>query len=586
MKLGLGKSHSIRIATLLTTILILGIPLIAPDVQVQAVSGYSERAMRNADLGQNIESPGKPLHPKLSTPLDELYNKWLENQAEATGLASSRGLQLMKEQVLVMVIMESEDAATDILPLISGLGGEITAHFKQWVDAWVPIRTLEKLSLTPGVIVIRRPIKVFPLGGMESPDRSGMYAGLVVTQGLTASNANAWHSAGLTGNGMKVAVLDSFKDYTLAQANNELPPSITTYGALDITSSRHGTAVAEIIYDMAPGVSFTFASPSSATEMASYITSLAASGNRIISSSMGFYSSEPGDGTGPVSGAINDAKNTYGTLYVAAAGNQAEYHWDGVYSDTDGDDIHEFAPGVEVNELDYASSGYGIYIFLRWNSWPVTNEDYDLYLVYWNDSAWEVVAESENDQDGGTLPPTEEIWYTAAVGGYYGVVIVDYSTSGSHVLDLMGHNAPNFYVNVPGRSLIDQATAANSFSVAAVDASTYNLQSYSSRGPTHGTGGSLGGGMDQPRLAGYTNVDTWSYAPGTFGGTSAAAPHVSGAAALIWAAYPGYTSDHVRNFLETRAIDAGPAGYDHSYGAGRLYLGDPPDMLYLPFIAK
>jgi subtilisin family serine protease len=301
---------------------------------------------------------------------------------------------------------------------------------------------------------------------------------------------------------------------------------------------------------------------------------------------MGFYSSEPGDGTGPVSDAINYVENTYGTLYVAAAGNQADYHWDGVYSDPDGDDFHEFTPGVEVNVLDYAPPGYDILIFLRWNSWPVTNEDYDLGLYYWNDPQWDLVAASTNDQADGTLPPTEEIWYTAPVGGYYGVAIADWSTSGSHFLDLMGHNAPNFDVNVPDRSLIDQATAAKSFSVAAVDASTYSLQSYSSRGPTHGPGGSLGGGMDQPRLAGYANVDTWSYGPGSFGGTSAATPHVSGAAALIWSAYPGYTSDHVKDFLETRAIDAGPAGYDHSYGAGRLYLGDPPEMLYLPFIAK
>lgn len=53
-----------------------------------------------------------------------------------------------------------------------------------------------------------------------------------------------------------------------------------------------------------------------------------------------------------------------------------------------------------------------------------------------------------------------------------------------------------------------------------------------------------------------------------FEGTSMATPHVSGVAALIWSAYPGATAQQVRAALVESALDKGPAGRDPAYGAG------------------
>ncbi|MES2154465.1 MAG: S8 family serine peptidase [bacterium] len=51
-------------------------------------------------------------------------------------------------------------------------------------------------------------------------------------------------------------------------------------------------------------------------------------------------------------------------------------------------------------------------------------------------------------------------------------------------------------------------------------------------------------------------------------GTSMSTPHVAGAAALVWAAHPGYTNAQVRQALESSAQDVGAAGKDAAAGFG------------------
>jgi len=53
-------------------------------------------------------------------------------------------------------------------------------------------------------------------------------------------------------------------------------------------------------------------------------------------------------------------------------------------------------------------------------------------------------------------------------------------------------------------------------------------------------------------------------------GTSMAAPHVSGVAALIWAKNPSWTAEQVRYALETTVTDRGSAGWDQYYGWGLM----------------
>jgi Subtilase family len=61
-----------------------------------------------------------------------------------------------------------------------------------------------------------------------------------------------------------------------------------------------------------------------------------------------------------------------------------------------------------------------------------------------------------------------------------------------------------------------------------------------------------------------------------FPGTSASAPHVAGAAALVKQAFPGFTANQLQSFLEARALDVAPGGKDNLTGAGLLNVGAVP----------
>jgi thermitase len=58
----------------------------------------------------------------------------------------------------------------------------------------------------------------------------------------------------------------------------------------------------------------------------------------------------------------------------------------------------------------------------------------------------------------------------------------------------------------------------------------------------------------------------------TFTGTSASAPQVAAAIALIWSVNPAFTNAQVEGKLELNTDDLGIVGYDTTYGWGRLNL--------------
>lgn len=73
-----------------------------------------------------------------------------------------------------------------------------------------------------------------------------------------------------------------------------------------------------------------------------------------------------------------------------------------------------------------------------------------------------------------------------------------------------------------------------------------------------------------------TNPDHWIMSTYLYGGyaqvsgTSQAAPHVSGLAALVWSVTPSLSNDQVERIIEETAVDLGDAGRDDVFGHGRI----------------
>ncbi|OHA42619.1 MAG: hypothetical protein A3G59_03390 [Candidatus Taylorbacteria bacterium RIFCSPLOWO2_12_FULL_47_20] len=135
-----------------------------------------------------------------------------------------------------------------------------------------------------------------------------------------------------------------------------------------------------------------------------------------------------------------------------------------------------------------------------------------------------------------------------------------------------------------GASSLSYPAAYNDYVIAVgATGSDKNLAYYSN----------FGEGLDIVAPGGDTRVDKNGdgYADGVLGqsftrpnyanigyyfmqGTSMAAPHVSGAAALVSGAMPSYSNSMIREVLQDNALDLGDAGYDNLYGYGLLQAGE------------
>ncbi len=86
---------------------------------------------------------------------------------------------------------------------------------------------------------------------------------MVQSEGVDLTEAAAYHSEGYIGSGVRVGVIDvGFAGLSSAISRGELPDNVVEIDCTGATcapgiftseTSPHGTAVAEIIYDMAPG---------------------------------------------------------------------------------------------------------------------------------------------------------------------------------------------------------------------------------------------------------------------------------------------------------------------------------------------
>lgn len=524
-------------------------------------------------------------NPKLGSSLNQLLEVHQQNGTAEVQTFVLNHQMVVRDDCIQVTIITADNAIDQVRNAVEVAGGKYELHYQNRLQAMVPVGVLEELADRSDVLIIREPRRVVPDKEMPAIPM----AGNKTTEGVSASNADTWHTAGYTGTGTRVAIVDAgFTGYT-GLLGTDLPSAVTTYDwtGTEMEGSVHGTACAEVVFDMAPGITMDLHKVSTAVELGNAVAQAIKDGVNIISMSLGWLLDGPGDGTGPLADIVKEARSK-GIFFAVAAGNNIETSWSGTFCDTNEDTLHDWDPGPEYQYVNFFGPGDGkkfifqkgdtILVTMHWNDWTVVDQDYDLLLVHRNvdDSDWKFVTSSENIQNGRKgQTPEEGIRIQAPLNGVYGVAVVKKKATRDVCFKMHTGKIP-LDKRVPERSLGFPADSPDAITVGAVDVNSYDLEPYSSQGPTFGPGGNCDGGAVKPDIAAYANVSTMSYAQQPFNGTSAATPHVAGAAALLKEAYPSYTVDELQVYLEDKTIDQGETGKENLYGSGRLNLDNPP----------
>ena len=400
----------------------------------------------------------------------------------------------------------------------------------------------------------------------------------VTGQGVAITGAADMQALGDSAAGIKIGVIDlGFASLATSQASGDLPPTgpnltITDYTGTGTGGTDHGTNVAEIVHEMAPGASLYLAKISTEVQLGQALDAMAAAGVKVINHSVAWYVAAFYDGTGPICDIANSA-DTKGAQWINAMGNSRLKHYLASFTDSNADLRHEFATGQNYNTINLTSGG-AVSLLLNWNAYPTTTIDYDLYLYNGNPDSGGVVVESSQNRQSGKGPayfpyPYESVDYTpTSTGTFYIVVKKVNSAQANRALTLFS-TGPDLVTRTTTSSILQPADCAKVIGVGAVDLSD-GAESFSSEGPTTD-------GRAKPEITAPNRVRTSRTS--SFAGTSAASPHAAGAAALMLAKNQAMIPAQLRAALPAAVKDVSTTGFDYRTGNGRISLDADGDGL-------
>ncbi len=546
---------------------------------------------------------------RLSSELLQLSKEFTSITRVPEGLRQDySSLQFDPSGTRVSVRITTSDAE-NLLPALKDLGFEVSGSAPElnFVEGFLPITALNAAeSLTArgllGILPLYQPVT--RVGSVTSQ------ADFV----LEADRVRAALPTGFDGSGVQIGVLsDSYDNLGGASADiasGDLPAAgVNVLQDLQAGGSDEGRAMLQLIHDLAPGASLSFATAfSTPTVFANNIRALADAGADIIVDDIG-YLAEPFFQDGVVSQAVDEVVTNSSVAYFSAAGNSGNIAYESTGFDTASDSIgplvdatfYDFDPSAEVDTRQRITipNGAQVQFSLQWDDPFFTNggvdTDVDVFLV--NSTTNEIVAASFLDNIAAQAPQ-EFFTFTNNTG----------QTDFDIMLQLFDGPAPGRIKYIPfglggfeaDPSAIYQEFATNSSTIfahpAAANASAVaavpffdqtNPEPFTSLGPTtilfepDGTPKAEPEVRQTPRIASIDGAETTFFGQDVDGngipnffGTSAAAPHAAAVAALVKQANPDFTPAQIYERLESTATDLGTLGFDNLTGFGLINAYD------------
>jgi len=498
-------------------------------------------------------------------------------------------------RVLVDIKADVTDA---LLQYIRTLGGNVVNDFPQYhaIRAGIPLASVENVASRSDVRFVGPAVRAVN----NSVDSQGDY---------THQANTARSTFGVNGSGLTIGVLSDSVDHL---TNSQIAGLVTVLpGQSGSPAMGEGTAMLEIVNDLAPGAQLYFATTAAGeASFANNIQQLQAAGCNIIVDD-GLYDDESPFQDGIVAQAVNSVTAS-GVLYFSSANNAGNKDagtsgtWEGDFADsgvtvsppsfTRSGRVHSFGSAEYDTVLGSGPGGTQLRADLFWSD-PLgaSTNDYDLYVL--DPTGSHVMASSTTSQTG-FQDPYEQV---PAVSNAERIVIVKYAGDGRFLHLSTGRG--ELSISTQG-STRGHDCATNAFDVAAVNAAASYpgstnpvgpypgpfsggaanpVETFSSDGPrrvfyqadgtpiTSGNFSSTGGAVRQkPDFTAADGVATDLPSGGLnpFFGTSAATPHTAAIAALLKSYNPALTPSQIRTILSNTALDVMATGMDRDSGAG------------------
>lgn len=552
--------------------------------------------------------------PPDSGKTDDLIGSELTSLFESyNGTNPNENIFIMQDSKVMVEVIYNEGKYNDVYNLLiappfnatlfidNGTGNRIITTEIEITQ----LGNLNNLNITTGLDLINYVRPVYP------PIPA---SGIAYTLGDKAQKSDlVRHGFAVDGEGIKVGVLSNSYNKQLGNQaaidvlNGDLPgtgnpnqDTIPVQVLMDYPfgiQTDEGRAMLQIIHDVAPKAQLAFRTGFiSAGNMAQGIKELQQAGCNVEVDDV-TYITEPFFSDGMISQAVNDV-TALGVSYFTSAGNYGDKSYEGTYKPAPAPGkivgtAHDFGGGDVFQNVTLTPGSY--LMVLQWEddfyslstSASGTSNDLDIYLTYDNG----ITLFGFNRNNIGS-DPVEVLPFTVTQNTNTNILITRASGTGTDVhFKYVVFQVPTggFVINEFNQgnaTIVGQANAEGAITTGAVLYS--NTPAFGVNPPTKASFSSIGGTLtygvarNKPDLCAPNGGNTTVQLGGTdidgdqfpnFFGTSAAAPHAAGIAALLLNARQKYygetlTPAEVRNLLTSTATDMYDPGFDYLSGYG------------------